>query len=414
MRHNINISALRASAAPRALTGFPGVQANLTPAQTVEQITAAFASHRDGIDARFTEIESYMDQLNIDATMNRVNGGGQSLVPPDAEYSASFNAYFRGGVGEEGIRAAQATGGRAQIMAAMSSGSESDGGYLAPVEWDRTISQALRAKSPLRRLCTVRVTTVRAFTKLWKLTGPGSGWVGETAARPATSTPTFASLEFGHGELYANPAITQGLLDDSAVNVQELLGNEVVDEFEKQETVAFLSGNGANKPFGILGYVVGGAHESRHPGGSIAADVTGHATTIPNTDVLVDFVYKLPSPYRQNAVWLMNSTTAATIAKMKDGDGNYVWREGLVAGQPSTLLGYPVEIEEGLPAIGAGNLPILFGDFRAGYVINDRTGLRVLRDPYSNKPFVHFYSTKRVGGGVLDPNAIRALKIAAA
>ena len=140
---------------------------------------------------------------------------------------------------------------------------------------------------------------------------------------------------------------------------------------------------------------------------------SGHATTIPTTDVLVDFAYSLTAPYRSGATWLMNSTTAATIAKMKDGQGNYIWREGLIAGQPATLLGYPVEIDEGMPSIGAGALPIAFGNFARGYLINDRLGIRTTRDPYTNKPFVFFYTTKRVGAGVLDPNAIRLLKISA-
>lgn len=417
MRHNINISALRASAAPRAISGLLAVQAAANPPKSavdiVADLTASIEAFKAKHEERYTAIEAYIDQIAKADAGYRLGGGG-SVEAADPEYTASFNAYFRAGAGEDGIRAAHASGDRAKIMASMSSGTADSGGYLAPVEWDRTISAAQRAKSPLRRLCTIKPTTVGAYTKLWRNTDPGSGWVGETAERPETSTPTFSTLEFGHGEIYANPAITQRLLDDSAIDVAQWLASEVSDEFDRQESVAFLSGNGVNKPRGILNYITGGSMAAYHPGGAIAADLSGHATTIPNTDVLVDFVYKLPAPYRQNAVWLMNSQTAATIAKMKDGDENYIWREAFVAGQPATLLGYRVEIEEGLPAIGAGTTPILFGDFATGYVINDRTGSRILRDPYSNKPFVTFYTTKRVGGGVLDPNAIRALKIAAA
>lgn len=159
--------------------------------------------------------------------------------------------------------------------------------------------------------------------------------------------------------------------------------------------------------------MTGAAADARHPGGNLGITNSGHATTIPNTDILVDFSYSLTAPYRQGAVWLMNSSTAASIAKMKDGDGNYIWREAFLAGQPATLLGYPVEIDEGMPAIGAGNLAVAFGNFKRGYLINDRTGIRTLRDPYTNKPYVNFYTTKRVAGGVIDPNAIRLLKISA-
>ena len=167
-----------------------------------------------------------------------------------------------------------------------------------------------------------------------------------------------------------------------------------------------------NKPYGLLAYAPGGVAAALHPAGALGVTNSGHATTIPNTDILITFAYALSSAYRQNATWLMNSTTAATIAKMKDGQGNYIWREGFMAGQPATLLGYPVEIDEGMPAIGADAFAVAFGDFRAGYLINDRFGTRILRDPFTNKPFVQFYATKRVGAGVLDPNAIRLLKIA--
>ena len=412
MRHNsINIAALLASAAPSAVAGL--VRAENDPKEMIRQISASLNEFKTTHETRYTEIEAYLDQLSVQTQMNRINGGSGPMPDPDPEYTSSFNAYFRGGVGEEGIRAAQTQGMRGPITAAITGGSESEGGYLAPVEWDRKITEAQRNISPLRRICDVRVTTVGAYSTLWKLGAPGSGWVGELAARPATTTPTFASLVFGHGEIYANPAISQRMLDDSAIRIDEWLATEVSTEFEMQESIAFLSGNGVNKPFGILGYATGGLHPTQHPGGAIQVDPSGHASQL-TTDGLVDFMYKLPSPYRQNARWLMNSQTAAVIAKMKDGDGNYIWRESFIVNQPATLLGRPVDIDENMPALAANALPILLGDFKAGYVINDRTGVKVLRDPYSNKPFVHFYTTKRVGGGVKDPNAIRALKIAAA
>jgi HK97 family phage major capsid protein len=187
-------------------------------------------------------------------------------------------------------------------------------------------------------------------------------------------------------------------------------------EFNRQEGIAFLSGDGVNKPAGLLTFVTGGVNAAVHPGGSIEVvdvdiDPAAVAATI---DGLIDFMYGLEAPYRQNATWLMSSLTAAVLAKLKDANDNLIWRESLIAGQPSTLFGRPVEIDEGMPAPGVvGNLPIAFGDFRAGYLINDRIGIRVLRDPFSNKPYVMFYTTKRVGAGVLDPNAIRVLRVPA-
>jgi HK97 family phage major capsid protein len=190
----------------------------------------------------------------------------------------------------------------------------------------------------------------------------------------------------------------------------------VQNEFNRQEGIAFVSGDGVNKPSGFLTYVAGGVNAAAHPGGSIDVvdvdiDPAAPAATV---DGLIDFMYGLEAPYRQNATWLMSSLTAAVLAKLKDANGNLIWRESLLVGQPSTLLGRPVEIDEGMPAPGVvGNLPVAFGDFRAGYLINDRIGTRVLRDPYTNKPYVMFYVTKRVGGGVLDPNAIRVLRVPA-
>ena len=266
----------------------------------------------------------------------------------------------------------------------------------------------------MRRLARVVPTTVRAYSTLYAASGWGSGWVGETAARPETSTPTFDPLTFPHGEIYANPGITQNLLDDADFNLEAWLADEVAEEFGKQEGVAFIAGNGTNKPRGLLTYVEGGASDDHHPGGNLTVVLSGAAAALPGPDGLIDFVYGLSAPYRQNAKWLMNSMTAAAIAKFKDGDGNYLWRETYVAGQPATLLGYAVEIDENMPNVAADALPIAFGDFKRGYVINDRQSVRVLRDPYTNKPYVHFYTTKRVGGGVDDPKAIRLMKIGTA
>lgn len=290
----------------------------------------------------------------------------------------------------------------------MTVGDNSSGGYLAPVEWDRQILQQQRVRSPLRRIAKVVSTSVGAFTSLWSNDQWGSGWVGETAARPITTTASLSALTFASGEIYANAAITQRLLDDAQINLESWTAEALGGEFSRQEDIAFLSGNGVNKPAGLLTFAEGGANAASHPGGAV--DVTEGAITV---DGLIDFMYGLAAPYRQNATWLMSSLTAAFITKLKDADGNLIWRESLIIGQPSTLLGRPVEIDEGMPGPTAGSLAIAFGDFKAGYVINDRLGTRILRDPFTNKPFVQFYATKRVGGGLLDPNAIRLLRVPA-
>ena len=355
---------------------------------------------------------------NLEAALNAINAspvGAPALVPVDRQYSQTFASYFRKGDGDDFLRNANSSGERAAIQAAMSVGDNSAGGYLAPVEWDRKISEAQRATSPMRRLATVQQTSVGAFTTLWNNDQWGSGWTGETAARPQTTTASLAPITFASGEIYAMPAATQRILDDAAIDVEAWLRNSVLKEFNRQEGIAFLSGDGVNKPAGFLTFVTGGSNAASHPGGAIEA-VPGDldpADTSGTIDALIDFMFKLGAPYRQNATWLMSSLTAALLAKLKDANGQLIYRESLIVGQPSTLLGRPVEIDEGMPAPGANAMPIAFGDFQAGYLINDRIGLRVLRDPYTNKPFVMFYATKRVGAGVLDPNAIKVLKMPA-
>lgn len=261
----------------------------------------------------------------------------------------------------------------------------------------------------MRRLASVQSISVGGFTTLWSDEAAGSGWVGETAARPLTSTPTVSQLEFASGEIYANAAATQTLLDDSAINAEQWLIGVITREFARQEDIAFLSGNGVNKPRGLLTYVTGGASADLHPGGNLT--VVEEALLV---DALIDFSYGLASPYRQGSAWLMSSLTAAVLSKLKDADGNLVWRESVIVGQPATLLGRPVELDETMPPPTAGNIAVAFGDFNAGYQIVDRMGVRILRDPFSYKPFVNFYTTKRTGGGLKDPGAIRLLQIPAA
>lgn len=383
------------------------------PAVLFGQLRAAHDNFQATQNQRMGEIEGAVNQL-LHADAGRALGGSRALfAAPEPEYSKLFAQYVRSGTGADDLRRLNGEGSRAQVHAAMSVGSDSAGGYLAPTEWDRMVHRAQLIVSPMRRLAKVITTGVGAYSTVWSDNVWGSGWVGETAARPSTATPTLSSLEFASGEIYANAAITQRLLDDSELDLETWLSTELGDEFTKQEGIAFISGNGTLKPRGLLTYVTGGASDGTHPGGNLTVVNTAAIGTI-TLDDLIGFAYSLSAPYRQGASWLMASTTAAYLAKLKDGEGNYLWRESTVAGQPATLLGYPVEIDEAMPAVGNDALPIAFGNFTQGYVINDRFGTRILRDPYTNKPYVQFYATKRVGGGIEDPNAIRLLKVKAA
>lgn len=385
------------------------------PAQLMNDLITAVSGFNERNEGRIGDIEASLNRI-LAGDAGRAAGGlfaDLGAGPHDSEYSKLFASYIRSGGGADELRRLNGEGSRAQVHAAMSAGSDSAGGYLAPTEWDRAVHKAQVVLSPMRRLAKVITTGVGAYSTVWSDNSWGSGWVGETAARPATTTPTLSSLTFASGEIYANAAVTQRLLDDSELDLEMWLATELGDEFTKLEGVAFISGNGTNKPRGLLSYVTGGASDGAHPGGNLTIVSTAAIGTI-TLDDLIGFAYSLSAPYRQGASWLMASTTAAYLAKLKDGEGNYLWRESTVVGQPATLLGYPVEIDEGMPAIANDALPIAFGNFREGYVINDRFGTRILRDPYTNKPYVMFYGTKRVGGGVEDPNAIRLLKVKAA
>ena len=416
MQHKI---ALRGgSALPVALlrTTAPMIRAdNRDPNALFNQLSNAVSGLRTNVEAALSEDRQRLENLAsaMDTIQQQIGGGitptNGAIVPLEPDYTRAFAAYTRTGGSLDMLQEANASGERAQVHAAMSVGSGSDGGVLAPVEWDRKLHEKQRATSPMRRLATVQVTGIGAFTTLWNNDEWGSGWVGETAARPQTTTASLVPIPFAAGEIYANAAATQRLLDDAAINVDNWLNNRLELEFNRQENIAFISGDGVNKPHGLLTYVDGGANEATHPGGALTV-----VQAAIGYDGLVDFLYGLDAPYRQNATWLMSSITASVIAKLKDADGQPLWRQSMISGQPDTLLGRPVEIDEGMPPPAAGNICIAFGDFRAGYLINDRLGTRVLRDPYTNKPFVNFYATKRVGAGVLDPFAIRLLRLPAA
>lgn len=350
----------------------------------------------DRINSSVGELQKAVDDANVKIAAMQVGAGGGSTEVRDREYTDAFRAHFRKG----------------EVQAALNKGADDEGGYLAPVEWDRTIVDKLIEVSPMRQIAQVQTISTAGFKKLFNLRGTGSGWVGETAARPETATPEFGPMTFTPGELYANPAATQQMLDDAEINLEQWLADEVETEFAYQEGVAFVSGNGTNKPNGFLTYATGAANAAAHPFGAIQL-ITAASATAFTTDELIDLVYSLPGTLAQNARFTSNRNSLARARKLKDGEGNYIWQPSLQAGQPSQLLGYPVTEMAAMPNVAANALPIAFGDFRRGYLIVDRTGVRVLRDPYSNKPYVMFYTTKRVGGGVQDPQAIKALKMAA-
>jgi HK97 family phage major capsid protein len=296
----------------------------------------------------------------------------------------------------------------------MSVGSNTDGGYLAPDEIEHSIGERLTAISPIRGIAGQRTIGGNVYKKPFMTSGPAVGWVGETGARPQTNSPVLDELSFPAMELYAMPAATATLLEDSAIDIGEWIAKEIDAVFAAQEGTAFVSGDGNNKPKGFLSYTA--VDNGSWSWGNLGYVPTGAAGAFPASDpsdVLIDLVYALKAGYRQNGVFVMNRKTQAAVRKFKDSTGNYLWQPPATAGGRASLFGFALHDVEDMPDIGANALAIAFGDFSRGYLIVDRAGVSVLRDPFTAKPYVLFYTTKRVGGGVQDFDAIKLLKFAA-
>lgn len=392
-------------------------------AEAFDEFMGAFEAFKQANDERLEQIESKMSADGVtNDKVERISGVldeqkraldrltlkqvrpalGSPGSPVSLEHKEAFHAYVRSG--DEGRL-------RTLESKAMSYGSGPDGGYLVPDEVAAEIGNRLSVLSPIRSIAAVRQVSGAVLKKPFSISGPAVGWVGETDARPQTASSSLAELQFPTMELYAMPAATPTLLEDTAVDLDQWITAEVETAFAEQEGTAFVSGDGINKPRGFLNYpTVADASWAWNNIGYIATGVAGALPASNPSDVLIDTVYALKSGYRQNAAWVMNRRTQASIRKLKDADGNYLWQPPAAVGQPAMLMGFKVVEAEDMPDAATDALPIAFGDFSRGYLVVDRTGVRVLRDPYSAKPYVLFYTTKRVGGGVQDFDAIKLLK----
>jgi HK97 family phage major capsid protein len=356
----------------------------------------------DTLDAQ----KQLIDELILKGRRPALGREDKHVTAASLEHSKAFGAYVRHG---------EASGLKRLEEKALSVGSGADGGYLVPEETEREIGRRLSQVSPLRGIAGSRTVSGNVYRKPFLITGAATGWVGETASRPQTNAPTLAELAFPTMELYAMPAATQTLLDDSAVNIDEWIAAEVDVAFAEQEGTAFVTGDGTNKPKGFLAYDK--VAETSWEWAKLGFVQTGLDGAFPATnpsDPLLDLVYALKAGYRQNATFVMNRRTQAEIRKLKDENGLYLWQPPASAGSPATLMGFPLVEAEDMPDIAEDSYSVAFGDFRRGYLVVDRMGVRVLRDPYSAKPYVLFYVTKRVGGGVADFDAIKLLKFAGA
>lgn len=413
-------------------------EAPMDPKALVEDMKKAFEAFKETHDERLTQVDkkfedvvttekfakietdlgdlvSSYEALQAKLAAAEMGGSGDDgMSEEDRAYAASFDAWYRTGDNETDVKAANRAG---KIHAATSIGSDPDGGYTAPVEWDRTITDKLVEIGQMRRHASVQTVTGQGFSKLYNLRGADAGWVGETDARAETNTSQLATYAFAFGEIYANPAMTQRSLEDPLIDLAAWHASEVQTVFAQMEGVAFISGDGVNKPKGLLNFTEAAEAalpaNQRHPLGGIVSVNSGVANGI-DQDSLINLAYALPEERSMGAAYFANRTTHSVLRTIKDADGRYIWHPPYQEGQPALVNGRPLYELDGMADADAdGNIAVAFGNMAETYRIFDRIGVAILRDPYTNKPYVMFYTTKRVGGGLWNPEYMRFMEIGA-
>lgn len=357
-----------------------------------------YNEHLNNISVALDNYKSRLD--TIETAYNRPVLGEDSGVKPHeshGEYSKAFRNYLRKGM-EGGLEALQTK--------ALSVGSDPDGGYLVTAHMSSKIVQSIFETSPMRQLAAVETISSDALELIDDHDQAAAGWTSETGAVTETSTPTLAKRNIPTHELYAQPKATQKLVDDSAIDIESWLSGKIADIFSRKENTAFVSGTGVGQPRGILTYAAGtnwGQVQQVNSG-------TNGAVT---SDAIINLFYALKDAYSKRASFLMNRTVVQAVRLLKQATTNqYLWQPGLAAGVPDTLMGVPVQMAADMPIAATGSLSIAVGDFQAAYQIVDRKGVSILRDPFTEKPFVKFYATKRVGGDVVNFEAIKLMKLA--
>jgi HK97 family phage major capsid protein len=373
-------------------------------------------------DARLAEIEKkgsadplYMDHLQklgsaIDNTKSRMDAMETALSRPaadtssyrnavvsgyESEYKQAFNNYLRKGL-DAGLEHLQTK--------ALSVGSDSDGGYLVtPTLSDRVIT-IIRESSPMRALATVETISTDSLDIIEDRDEAATGWTTETTAVTETNSPNIGKRSIPVFEIFAQPKATQKLVDDSAVDIESWISNKVADVFSRRESTAFVTGNGVSQPRGFLTYAAGTSWGQ-------VEQVNSGTSAVVTADSLIRLYYSLKEAYAKQANFLINRSVVQSIRLLKDTTNQYIWQPGLAAGAPDTLMGVPVKLASDMPVAAANSLSVAVGDFKSAYVIVDRIAIRILRDPFTEKPFVKFYTTKRVGGDVTNFEAIKLLKL---
>lgn len=368
--------------------------------EAVEQEKGKLAGEVETLNGKLSELDELKSALEEELKqVKRPAGGPQSKAA--SEHKTAFIGFMRKGK-DDGLRELE--------RKALQVGVDEDGGYAVPEELDRTILNLLKDEVVMRQEATTITVGGANYKKLVNLGGTASGWVGETDARPETDASKLGQIEPFMGEIYGNPQATQTMLDDAFFNVEDWINSELAIEFAEQEEIAFTSGNGTKKPKGFLAYASTLDPDKTRAFGTLQHILSGAAAGV-TADAIIKLVYTLRKVHRNGAKFMMNNNSLFAIRILKDSEGNYLWRPGLELGQPSSLAGYGVAENEQMPDIAADAKAIAFGNFKRGYTIVDRIGTRILRDPYTKKPFVGFYTTKRTGGMLVDSQAIKLLQI---
>ena len=352
----------------------------------LQRINDALDQHK----ARMDQLETVNARPGREMKSLGYNGADQE------EYKSAFNRYLRKGMDAE-LEALQTK--------ALSVGTDTAGGYLVPNQLADLIIQIVNESSPMRKLATVETISSDSLDVIEDVNDFNAAWGDESTVRSAeTASPTLGRNTIDTFELYAQPQATQKLVDDASIDIERWVATKVADKMARLEATAFISGDGTTQPKGILTYTAGVSW------GQIQ-QVNSGTSAVVTADSLVNLFYSLKDDYARNASFLMHRTTVQAVRLLKDTTNQYIWQPGLSAGTPNTLMGVPVSLAADMPIPAASSLSIAVADFKRAYLIVDRIGIRTLRDPFTSKPFVKFYTTKRVGGEVVNTDAIKILKL---
>lgn len=410
----------------------------------IEGIATSFEEYKSTNDARIEAIKAGKGTAELDAKLARMDaaidnmgevktkleametrmsrpgayGEGESTSREAAEYKGAFLNWMRSPTDQERQQKVTAAQRNLETRAADARTSVgASGGFALPEEIERSIARIGVDISPIRSLATVRTVGTPDYKELIDVNGAAFEWIGETDTRNQTNTPDLAEVAPTFGMASAKPQATEESLDDLFFDVENWLISSAAEAIYAGEGVAFISGNGTKKPTGFLaGPVPVVTADAARAFGTLQYIASAQAAAMPTSpDVFFDMIYSLRARYRANATWLTSKAVLATIRKYKEATTNaYMWQPALTAGQPSSFAGFPIVEAEDMPAVGAGTFPLAFGDFKEGYLICDRVGMRMTRDEITTPGYVKFYIRKRVGGKLRNTQAIKLLKIAAA